>query len=786
MSEHPGTNERQLEKLRRELGEVFLAALADPETVEILLNPDGTLWQERLGEKPVQIGSMTRTRAEAVLRTIAACVQTTITREKPTIECELPLDGSRFAGQIPPVVPAPAFAVRKRASRVFTLDQYVEARILTPQQKNFLCDAIRDHRNILVVGGTGGGKAQPLDAKVLTPIGWRCMGDLAVGDPVMCPNGTIAPVAGIYPRGHKQIFRVTFYDGRSAECCGDHLWKVWHQKRGWVVLPLSEIAVLKSKPSQLADRLAVPLADPFALQQPERELPIPPYTLGLLLGDGSFRTGYISFTTIDPEHVLARVAEDLPEYEAFPTSEGAISYRLRMKDSKATSRYFGRPSSLASMLYYEGRTKSAREWAAILGIPETTISQRVLKGWSVEEVLGLADRKDPCMGRPRLFWMVECDGKRHAVSEWSEITGVEPNKIRRRLGCGWPTDEAVGLVKRARVGHGASRLKLVIATLGLWGKSSQEKFIPEVYKLGSIKQRIALLQGLLDTDGSVGAHGTHATFTSTSERLARDVQEVAWSIGAIASIARRQTYFSNKHGKKQAGRPSWRVSIVHPEIDKLFSLPGKVTLCRPLGADRRLRISRIEGIGTKPCQCIKVAHANGLYITNDFIVTHNTTLVNGLIQEATTQFPWERFIIVEDTGELQCAAANYVQYHTSPECSMTHLVRTTLRMRPDRILVGEVRGPEALDLLMAWNTGHEGGIATVHANNAVAGLSRLVTLISMNAHAPRSIEPLVGEAVDVLVHIERKQGGAGRIVREVLVVKKWDGARGEYVFQGLT
>src|SRR6516225_10116507 len=83
MSEHPGTNERQLEKLRRELGEVFLAALVDPETVEILLNPDGTLWQERLGEKPVQIGSMTRTRAEAVLRTIAACVQTTITRESP-------------------------------------------------------------------------------------------------------------------------------------------------------------------------------------------------------------------------------------------------------------------------------------------------------------------------------------------------------------------------------------------------------------------------------------------------------------------------------------------------------------------------------------------------------------------------------------------------------------------------------------------------------------------------------------------------------------------------------
>jgi len=104
---------------------------------------------------------MTRFRAEAVLRTIAACLQTTITRDKPTIECELPLDGSRFAGQIPPVVPPPTFAVRKRASRVFTLDQYVEAGILTPEQKKRLVEAIRDHRNILVIGCTGGGKNNP-------------------------------------------------------------------------------------------------------------------------------------------------------------------------------------------------------------------------------------------------------------------------------------------------------------------------------------------------------------------------------------------------------------------------------------------------------------------------------------------------------------------------------------------------------------------------------------------------------------------------------------------------
>jgi P-type conjugative transfer ATPase TrbB len=152
--------------------------------------------------------------------------------------------------------------------------------------------------------------------------------------------------------------------------------------------------------------------------------------------------------------------------------------------------------------------------------------------------------------------------------------------------------------------------------------------------------------------------------------------------------------------------------------------------------------------------------------------TGKTTLTNALIHELTDQFPGERLVIIEDTGELQCSAKNYVQYHTSPERSMTHLVRHSLRVRPDRILVGEVRGPEALDLLMSWNTGHEGGIATIHANNAAAGLTRLSTLVSMHPDAPREIEPLIGEAVDIVVHIARTE--KSRVVREILKVVDFD------------
>lgn len=161
-----------------------------------------------------------------------------------------------------------------------------------------------------------------------------------------------------------------------------------------------------------------------------------------------------------------------------------------------------------------------------------------------------------------------------------------------------------------------------------------------------------------------------------------------------------------------------------------------------------------------------IAHRNILIIGGTG--SGKTTLVNAIINQMVINDPTERVFIIEDTGEIQCAAENFVQYHTSIDVNMTALLKTTLRMRPDRILVGEVRGPEALDLLMAWNTGHEGGAATLHANNARAGLDRLAMLISMHPDSPKPIEPLIGEAVHVVVHIARTP--EGRRIQEILEV----------------
>jgi len=136
-----------------------------------------------------------------------------------------------------------------------------------------------------------------------------------------------------------------------------------------------------------------------------------------------------------------------------------------------------------------------------------------------------------------------------------------------------------------------------------------------------------------------------------------------------------------------------------------------------------------------------------------------TTLANALLAEMAGLD--ERIILLEDTRELQCAAPDCVALRTKPGVvSLADLVRSTLRFRPDRIIVGEVRGAEALDMLKAWNTGHPGGIATVHANSGRAALYRLEQLIQEAVvTVPRR---LIAEAIDVIVFI-RGRGTSRRI-----------------------
>lgn len=144
-----------------------------------------------------------------------------------------------------------------------------------------------------------------------------------------------------------------------------------------------------------------------------------------------------------------------------------------------------------------------------------------------------------------------------------------------------------------------------------------------------------------------------------------------------------------------------------------------------------------------------------------------TTLTNAVIAEMVRVAPEHRLVILEDTAEIRCEAENAVSLRTSDTVDMGLLLKSTLRLRPDRIIVGEVRDGAALTLLKAWNTGHPGGITTVHANDAAAALMRLEQLTA--EVSPRPMREVIGEAVDLVVGIERT--ASGRRIRELLEVE---------------
>jgi len=155
-----------------------------------------------------------------------------------------------------------------------------------------------------------------------------------------------------------------------------------------------------------------------------------------------------------------------------------------------------------------------------------------------------------------------------------------------------------------------------------------------------------------------------------------------------------------------------------------------------------------------------------------------TTLTNAIIDRMAEATPDHRLVIIEDTAEIQCAAPNAVIMRATDTVDMQRLLKATLRLRPDRIVVGEVRGGEALTMLKAWNTGHPGGVCTVHANHARAGLTRIEQMIAEVSQTP--MRALIGEAIDLIVSIVRTDATPGRRIHEVIAVE--DFTDGEYRF----
>ncbi len=157
--------DRRIRMLRTAMGPVIAAALEDPDVVEVMLNPDRTLWVDRLSSGRAPLGAeLSEADGERIIRLVAAHVGAEVHRGQPLLTAELPETGERFEGVLPPAAPGPAFALRKRAVGVIPLERYVADGMMTAAQAAFLRSAVRERQNILIAGGTSTGKTSLANA----------------------------------------------------------------------------------------------------------------------------------------------------------------------------------------------------------------------------------------------------------------------------------------------------------------------------------------------------------------------------------------------------------------------------------------------------------------------------------------------------------------------------------------------------------------------------------------------------------------------------------------------
>lgn len=394
---------------------------------------------------------------------------------------------------------------------------------------NTIIRGARKRKLYLRSGATGSGKALPNSTRIPTPNGWTTVENIRVGDYLFDGFGKPTKVLGVFPQGKKDVYEITFKDGRKARCCKDHLWsfnthtqkaKSKHS-RNFYTETLEEIIEKRKIIGSRGFNIMVPLNK--AVNYPEKEFPIDPYILGLFLGDGSFRQG-------ESNKALC-----------FSSSDQELIHHIEL-----------------------------------------------ITGWAAKKNQG-----------ENFSWTFD-------ISDYPKN-----NRERKNI---WVEE-------------------FLQTFPSLIGAYSENKFIPEEYLFGSIEQRFSLLQGLMDTDGSIDSKG-RISFSTISSKLKDNLVELCQSLGMIATVGE-----DNRIDKYKKTGVCYNVHIQTSleTKQKLFRLSRKLERVKNeiLKEKRRedkdhnpiVNINKLDY--TEEMTCFYVDNEEHLFLMNDYIVTHNTRLMIG-------------------------------------------------------------------------------------------------------------------------------------------------------------
>lgn len=727
---------------------------------------------------------------------------------------------------LPPACDEPMVTIARKTQDLTTLDDLEASGSFNKMMGDFIRAAVDCDMTLCLSGSTGSGKNVSKNTMISTVYGLKRLENVKVGDVIFDEKGQKTKVVKKHSPKEKNFYRITFKDGTTVEAGGGHVWKVLelnkNVKHGYKTKPLFTERQVKNIKKELdGSENLITISELFNIINDDNKVytrkNIPGHFYKIIEGFGRRGRDLFSFDIDEVIDNLKEKVEDEDSANAYisllkehaeVSKENIISITkiqdlindlqivkelIGTQTTYISEKHFYTKNEILQFLLDEDAERKQRK----IDIDEDSAkNKRPTVLYSTNELfeIGVRNNKD------RLNFAIE--SIRNPIDYDKQDLSIDPYVLGVWLGDGYSANDRfcgadLEVFKKVKSIYPeshevSSKLneKTQIETR-IWKiegiKEELEnldlinnKHIPNIYKIGSIEQRQELLAGIIDTDGTFDYRRGSVDLDMTNEDIVYGFREIAMSLGYSATQIRTKTgKYKNEDGDTVECQKVYRVTI-HPTDMLDLQVPRKrECLEEKLNTDKSQQsrherhyitnIEKIEG-RSEDYYCLGVDSPYHTFLVSDsFIPTHNTTML-----EAITKL-WPNNIrigVVEDAPELRLIQDNVAYLHSSvakpgqPENSAASLqwcVAQLNRMRVDKMIIGETRGPEFASFLTAANSGNEGSLTTIHANDPAACLKKMNQFVNLAQTSPqRVINQNIASTIDLIIQLNKTPSGRYR------------------------